>query len=120
MSVVETVLPREVRKLSKQLLEQQQAIEEKDTTLTILGDDLDVERQDNRLKAQEITVLEQTNHDLIATRHVPRRGGYDTVLVVIEKNKTDEHGKSGKHPYYMIRCKNLHIPRQDEISRHGC
>ena len=36
---------------------------------------------------------------------VLRRGVYDTVRVVVQKNKLEEKGKSGQHRYYMIHCK---------------
>ena len=36
---------------------------------------------------------------------VLRRGVYDTVRVVVEKNKLEEKGKSGQHRYYMLHCK---------------
>ena len=49
--------------------------------------------------------------DLVQNRHVPRHGLYDTVLVVVEKNMSEEEGKSGQHPYYMICCKKIHLPR---------
>ena len=53
----------------------------------------------------EIRNARQTVMDLIENRHVLRRGVYDTVLLVVKKNKPEENGKSGQHPYYMIHCK---------------
>ena len=52
----------------------------------------------------EIRTHKTQIRDLIANRHVPRCGVIDTVFVAVEKN--EEHGKAGRHPYYMVRCQN--------------
>ena len=63
---------------------------------------------------QEITTINEEHEDkiqdLIQNRHVSRRGLYGTVLVVVEKNEPEENGQSVQHPYYMIRCKKIHLP----------
>ena len=65
---------------------------------------------------QEITNINEEHEDeiqyLIQNKHVPRRGLYDTVLAVVEKNKPEEKVKSDQNPYYMIHCKKIHLPRQ--------
>ena len=75
--VVETVLPREVRKLAG-------IIEEKESEISLLNNDN--------------TVLKNEIQDLIANRHVPRCGDFDNVLCFIAKNSNE------LHPYYVIRC----------------
>ena len=75
--VVETVLPREVRKLAS-------AIEQKDNQIQI--------------HQQKILKLNEEIDDLIKNRHVPRRGYFDNVLCFIKKNSEEVH------PYYVIRC----------------
>ena len=47
----------------------------------------------------EIRNAMQTVTRLIENTHVPRIGKYDNVLCVFEKNKEDEIGWAGKHPY---------------------
>ena len=63
--------------------------------------------RDNQIKAlefaneehqQEILRLNEEINELIANRHVARRGCFDNVLCFIKKNS-----KEG-HPYYVIRC----------------
>ena len=75
--VVETVLPREVRKLAS-------VIEEKD----------------NQLQAHQHKTLRLNEDidDLITNRGIPRRGYFDNVLCFIKKNSKEVH------PYYVIRC----------------
>ena len=63
--------------------------------------------RDNQIKAleftnekhqQKILRLNKETDDLIANRHVARRGCFDNVLCFIK-------GNSGEvHPYYVIRC----------------
>ena len=106
--VCEEVVPREIRKLNAEL-------EEKNFHLALLNDNLaesqDLVRQlefnntglqgEIRAKDQEIERRTEENADLIANRHVPRRNGIDNVLVVIEKNESNEEGKEGMFPYYI-------------------
>ena len=84
--VVETVLPREVRKLAS-------AIKEKGAAAAWLNDDL--QDRDNQIQALESTnekhqhkilSLNKEIHDLIKNRHVARGGYFDNVLYFIKKN----------------------------------
>ena len=81
---VETVLPREVRKLSS-------AIEEKDNQIQAL------ESKNEGHQHKILRLNEEINH-LIAHRHVARRGCFDNVLCFIKKNSSEVH------PYYVIQC----------------
>ena len=103
--VCEEVLPRKVRKLAAEL-------EEKNTQLALLNDDLTESQElvkqleynntglqrEIRAKDQEIARRQDEVTDLIANRHVPRRRGIDNVLCFVDK-KSDE-----KHQLYAIRC----------------
>ena len=81
---METVLPREIRKLAS-------ANEEKDNQIKSL-------EFTNDKHQQKILRLNKEIDDLIANRHVACRGCFDNVLCFIKK-------KSGEvHPYYVIRC----------------
>ena len=73
--VVETILPREVRKLAS-------AIEEKDNQI--------------QTHQQEILRLKEETDDLIKNRHIAGFGYSDNVLCFIEKNSKEIH------PYYVI------------------
>ena len=57
----------------------------------------EIRAKDHQIKRSENRIQNQ-----IENRHVPRSSDTDTVLVVVENN--EEHGKAGKHPYYMVRC----------------
>ena len=52
----------------------------------------------NEKHQQEILRLNEEINDLIADRHVARRGCFDNVLRFIKKNSKEVH------PYYVIRC----------------
>ena len=63
--------------------------------------------RDNQIKAlesinekhkQKILRLNEEIDDLIANRHVARRGCFENVLCFIKKNSGEGH------PYYIIRC----------------
>ena len=82
--VVETVLPRKVRKLAS-------VIKEKDNQIQSLEDT-------NEKHQHKILKLNEEIDDLIKNRHVPRRGYFDNVLCFIKKNSEEVH------PYYVIRC----------------
>ena len=92
--VVETILPKEVRKLA-------QKIDEKDSALALLNDDLDEsqlalqrERSLRRLQSHEVEI-----ENLIINRHVPLSGrGYDEVFVIVKKNC--DHNE--RFPLYLI------------------
>ena len=52
---------------------------------------------------------EQEIDDLIANRHVARRGCFSNVLCFIKKN-------SGKgHPYYVIRCQYKQLEKNERL-----
>ena len=87
--VVETVLPREVRKLTS-------VIEEKDNQMQGL-------EHTNERHQQKILKLNEEIDDLIKNRHVARRGCFDNVLCFIKKNSGDGH------PYYVIRCQDRQL-----------
>ena len=70
--VVETVFPREVRKLAS-------AIEEKDNQIQAL-------EFTNEKHQQKILRFNKEMDDLTAHRHVARRGCIDNVLCFIKKN----------------------------------
>ena len=75
--VVETVLPRQVRKLAS-------VIEEKDNQTQ----DLEFTNEEYQ---QKILRLNEEIDDLIKSRHVPRRGYFDNVLCSIKKNSGKGH-----------------------------
>ena len=81
---METVLPREARKLAS-------AIEEKDNQIQAL-------EFRNEEHQHKILRLNEEINGLIAHRHVVRRGCFDNVLCFIKKNRGEVH------PYYVIRC----------------
>ena len=82
--VVETILPREIRKLAS-------VIEEKDNPIQNL-------EHTNEKHQHKILKINKEIDDLIKSRQVPLRGYFVNVLCFIKK-------KSEKlHPYYVIRC----------------
>lgn len=100
-------------------------IEEKDTQLTLLNDDL-AESQNHvrqlkyknvglqgeiRAKNEEIERRREEITDLIANRHVPRREEIDNVLCFIDK-KADE-----KHQFYVIRCQKKALEKHKRCLR---
>ena len=54
--------------------------------------------EERQAHQQEILRLNEDINDLIANRHVARRGLFDNVLCFIKKNSGEAH------PYYIIRC----------------
>ena len=101
--VVETVLPQEVRKLTS-------AIEEKDTALALLTDDL--QNRDNQIPAiQYVNVAlqaQQKHQDAIThlkTRYVPhaRNSGKDNIIIIVRKHTTPINDKYHDLPYYVAR-----------------
>ena len=96
--VVETVLPREVRKLAL-------VIEEKDRTITLLTDDLRTLEFINEKHQQEVLRLMKEIDGLIKNRHVPRRGFFDNVLCFIKKNSKEAHS------YYVIQCQYIRLEK---------
>ena len=80
---METVVPREVRKLAS-------VVQEKDNQIQAL-------ESTNEKNQHKILRLNEEIGDLIKNRYVARRGCFDNVLCFIKKN-------SGQvHPYYFIR-----------------
>ena len=82
---METVLPREVRKLAS-------VIEEKDNQIQNL-------EHTNEKHQQKTLKLNEEIDDLIKNKHVARRGYSDNVLCFIKKNSNEAH------PCYVIRCR---------------
>ena len=82
--VVETALPREVRKLAS-------VIEEKDNQIQAL-------EHINEKHQHKILKLNEEIDNLTKNRHIPRRGYFDNVLCFFKKNSEEVH------PYYVIRC----------------
>ena len=112
---VETVRPREVRKLSKQLVDQQQSIEEKDTqhhlvidaerhkvlekynAIALLNDDLEDRDRQIVVRNQETVMLNGRVEEL-ENRAVPylEDARKDNGMAIIQKNNDDEY------PYIAI------------------
>ena len=82
--VMETVLPREVRKLVL-------PTEEKDNQIQAL-------EFTNEKHQQKILRLNKEIDDLIRNRHVARRVYFDNVQCFIKKNSKETH------PHYVTRC----------------
>ena len=99
--VVETVLPREVRKLTS-------AIEEKDAALALLTDDL--QYRDNQIQAIQYKKMAlQAQKDVyqadlqkcqdtithLETRYVPhaRNPGKDNIIIIVRKYSTSANDK---------------------------
>ena len=88
---MDIVLSREVRKLAS-------VIEEKDATIAHRDNQIQALEFTNEKRQQKILRLNEEINDLIANRHVARRGCFDNVLCFIKKN-------SGEfYRYYVIRC----------------
>ena len=73
----------------------------------------DIEKKDNQIQVLEFTNEKQLKilslskeiDNLIANRHVVRRGGFDKVLRFIKKSSGEVH------PYYIIRCQYRHLEK---------
>ena len=83
--------------------EHQLMIEEKDTQLALVNDDLQAREYENVGLQGEIRACER-NIERLQQRYVNERGNIDNILIVIEKKDAEEEGKSGRHQYYVIRC----------------
>ena len=133
--VVETVLPRELRKLSQKLEEHhrrttqlQQAVEDRDNRIQAIEYENVGLQGEIRAKDQQIEASQERIEDIIANRHVPRSGAIDTVLVVVEKNSDDdtkEHKRPKNFDKYMLRCQKKtgrwKVKRsKSKVSKHGC
>ena len=81
--IVETVLPREVWKLTS-------AIEEKDAALAHRDDQIETleftNKEERQFHQQEILRLDEEINDLMANRHIARCGCFDNVLCFIKKS----------------------------------
>ena len=112
--VVGTLLPHEVRRLSRQLSNQQKGIEEKDAALTLLTDDL--QDRNNQIQAiQYKNVALQAQRDIIIhlrTRCVDhaRDPGKDNIIIIVWKHTTSANDKCHDLPYYVAR-----IQRQKKV-----
>ena len=84
--------------------EHQQAIEKKDNQIQVL----EFTNEKHQLK---ILRLSKGIDNLIANRHVVRRGGFDKVLRFIKKNSGEVH------PYYIIRCQYRHLEKHKRCLR---
>ena len=81
---METVLPREVRKLAS-------VNEEKDATIAHWDNQIKALEFRNEKHQRKILRLNEEINDLIANRHVARRGCFDNVLCFIKKNSREVH-----------------------------
>ena len=116
--VCEEVLPREVRKLAAE-------IEEKDTQITLLNDDLaesqDLVRQleynnvglqgEIRAKNQEIERRREENADL-RERYVEhcRDPGKDNMVIITRKHTWENNDDHFEYPYYISRIQRRTLP----------
>ena len=86
------LFPHVRQQLSNKIQEEyQQAITDRDNQIKVL-------EFRNEWHQQKISRLNEEVNDLIANRHVVRRGCFDNVLCFIKKNSGEVH------PYYVIRC----------------
>ena len=82
----------------------------------------DIEKKDNQIQVLEFTNEKQLKilslskeiDNLIANRHVVRRGGFDKVLRFIKKSSGEVH------PYYIIRCQYRHLEKHKRWLRLCC
>ena len=93
--VVETVFTREVRKLASVIEEKDAALAHHDDQIEALGF---TNKEEHQAHQQEILRFIEEINDLIANRHVVRRGCSDNMLCFIKKNSGEVH------PYYVIQC----------------
>ena len=125
--VVQTVLPREVRKLSQKLEEHyrrttqlEQAVQDRDNRIQATEHENVGLQGKIRAKDQHIEASQERIEDLIANRHVPRSGAIDTVLVVVEKNAdedTKEHKRTKNFDKYMLRCQKKQVDGRLSVLR---
>ena len=119
--VVETVLPREVRKLNAAIERQQRALEAKDAAIESLTQKVAAieltSQTEQAAHTVELEELEEEVDDLIQNRHVPRRGLYDNVLCFVDKNQPDEEGIGALYPFWVIRCQMKVLENQKRALR---
>ena len=103
VALVKWLIKKDVEKIQE---DHQQAVIGRDDQIQALEFMNEEERQAHqqqilRLNEEHQQSLEEKEHeinDLIANRHVARRGCFDNVLWFIKKNSGEVH------PYYVIRC----------------
>ena len=97
---METVLQREVRKLAS-------TIEEKDSAIALLNDDLQKREYENvALQAQNnVYQAELQKCQDIKTRYIPhvRDSGKDNIIIIERKHTTPANDKFQDLPYYVAR-----------------
>ena len=136
--IVETVLPREVRKLAS-------TIEKKDAVITLINDDL--QDRENRIQAiQYENVALQAQKDVyqaelqkyqdtithLKTRHVPhaRDLGKENIIIIVRKHTTPANDKFHDLPYYIAKIQrrkryvklswfHRHFPDHGRVICHG-
>ena len=111
--VVKTVLPREVRKLTS-------AIEEKDSVIALMNDDIqDRDNQIQAIKYENVALhvqrvvyqaeLQRCQDTItcLKTRYVPhaRDTGKDNIIIIVRKHKTSANDKFHDLPFYIARIK---------------
>ena len=105
----------------------QQVIEEKDTTIALLNDDLKDREHDNvALQAQRDVYKEQLQkcQDIIThlkKRYVPhaKDPDKDNIVMIIEKNTTPEEDEFYEYPYYIARIQRRFIGTKIDGLRHN-
>ena len=93
-----------VKWLTKKGIEKIQ--EEHQQAITGRGNQIKVLESTIEKHQQKILRLNKKIHDLIANRHVARRGCFDNVLSFIKMNGGEVH------PYYIIRCQYKQLEKQ--------
>ena len=104
--VVETVLPHEVRRLSKQISNQQKEIEEKDAAIGLLNDDLQKREYENvALQAQKDVYQAELQKCQDTITHLETR--YFLTRKILAKTTSLSYGNTHRLP--MISFMTCHI-----------
>ena len=95
------LFPHVQQQLTEKMKEEhRQAIEEKDAALALRHNQIEAleftNKEERQANQQEILKLIEETDDLIANRHVARRGCFDNMLRFIKKNSKEVY------PYYVI------------------
>ena len=94
---METVLPREVRKLTS-------AIEEKDAAIALLNDDLQKREYENvALQAQKDVCQDTITYLEIGYVPYAKNPGKDNIIIIVWKHTTSANDKFHDLPYYVAR-----------------
>ena len=96
VALVEWLSKKGIEKIQEK---HQQAITGRDNQIKVLESTTEKHQQ-------KILRLNKEIDDLIANRHVARRGCFDNVLSFIKKNGGEVH------PYYIIRCQYKQLEKQ--------